>query len=233
MPRKKIENKLEKEEGKLTIDVYNAQGQVVGKTELDPRIFGAKVNEELIAQAVRVYLANQRQGSAATKTRAQVRGGGRKPWRQKGTGRARQGSIRAPHWRGGGIVFGPQPKDYSMQMPKKMKRSALISALSSKLTDKGLVVLDSLELKEPKTKHAYRVLKNLPIQEKVLLVLPERDELVLRAVNNLAKVKVTTASNINTYEVINNQSLVMPKQALKAMEDFFFKKESKEEEPKQ
>ncbi|MCL5411505.1 MAG: 50S ribosomal protein L4 [Patescibacteria group bacterium] len=232
MPRKTVSKKIENKEteNKLITEVFNAEGKVVGDVVLDPRIFGATINEELITQALRTYQANQRQGTADTKTRAEVRGGGRKPWRQKGTGRARQGSIRAPHWRGGGIIFGPQPKDWEAKMPKKARRAALISALSAKQAEKAVVVLDTLEIKEAKTKKIAQILKNLPLKKKILMVLPKRDELILRASRNLPKVKLALPSDLNTYEVTASENLVLPKETLKNMEDFFFK--SKKEEDK-
>src|SRR5690554_6893631 len=152
------------------VSVYNLEGQAVGEMELSDTVFGAAINEALLHEAVVMHLHNQRQGTAATKTRAAVRGGGRKPWRQKGTGRARHGSIRSPIWVGGGVTFGPQPRDYRRAMPKKARRQALKSALSSKVAAGSLIVLDELKFDEPRTRRMVDVLKNLQVQGKALVV---------------------------------------------------------------
>ena len=158
------------------IEIYNIKGKSVGKIELDKDIFNGKVNEPILHQVIRMYEANQRQGTASTKTRSEVSGGGRKPWKQKGTGRARAGTIRSPLWRGGGIVFGPHPRDYSYQVPKSVKRLALISSLNAKLNDKNMIVIDEIKLDKAKTKEIAAALRNLKAEKKPLLVLEEKNE---------------------------------------------------------
>lgn len=229
MPTVKKEPKVKKTTAKaekpvksgLTVDVLDQTGKVVGSLELSKEIFGVKPNLALITQAIRVYLANQRLGGASTKSRGEVRGGGRKPWRQKGTGRARIGSIRAPHWRGGGVVFGPKPKDFSLDLPKKMKQKALISALSSKFNDQGLVVIKELELKEAKTKEASTILKNLNVKEKALVVDAVLNNKEKQAFRNLADTKLATVNNLNSYLVLDNKKLLMTKEAIKKLEESF------------
>ncbi len=198
----------------LIIDILDSTGKVSGTLELEKEIFGVKPNKILIAQAVRIYLANQRLGNAQTKTRAQVRGGGRKPWRQKGTGRARIGSIRAPHWRGGGVTHGPQMRDYSLDFPKKMKKAALISALSSKYSEKNIVVLNKLDFKEAKTKEAASLIKNLALRGKTTLVTDKIESKESRAVKNLESTKLISVVDLNTYEVLNNKKLLLTKDAV-------------------
>jgi large subunit ribosomal protein L4 len=203
----------------LTIDVLDFAGKVSGSLELSKEIFGVKPNKSLLSQAVRVYLANQRLGNAQTKTRAQVAGGGRKPWRQKGTGRARIGSIRAPHWRGGGVVHGPQMRDYSLDFPKKMKKAALISALSSKLGEKNLLVLNKLDFKEAKTKEAATLVKNLQIKGKITMVAEKIEEKESRALKNLKDTKLINVLDLNTYEVLNNKKLLLTKSAIVKLQE--------------
>lgn len=198
----------------LILEVFDVSGKVVDKIELSKEVFGVKPNKQLMAQAVRVYLANQRSGTADVKTRAEVRGGGRKPWRQKGTGRARIGSIRAPHWRGGGVVHGPTPKDYSLQMPKKMKKAALISALAEKFAEKAIVVLKELKFKEAKTKEAARMLKSLEFNGKSMVVVLEVGETEKRALRNLEGTKTLIFKDLNTYEVLNNKKMLITKDAI-------------------
>ena len=208
----------------MSIDVLDHSGKVVESIVLPKEIFGVKPNNALIAQAVRVYLANQRLGGASTKSRGEVRGGGRKPWKQKGTGRARIGSIRAPHWRGGGVAFGPKPKDYSLEMPKKMKQKALLSALSVKFGDKSLVVIKDLELKAAKTREAFEILKKLDLKGKVLVVISELKENQKLAFRNIEDTKVSTVNNLNTYQVLDNKKLLLTKEAVKKMEELFVEK---------
>lgn len=223
MEKKTKEVKSEKKPVKakdsvLVLDVLDSEGKPVEKFELPREIFGVKPNKQLIAQAIRVYLANQRLGNAKTKTRGAVSGGGKKPWRQKGTGRARIGSIRAPHWRGGGVTHGPVERDFSLKLPKKMKRAALISALSEKLASKEIVLLKDIKFKEPKTKLANSMIKKLAIEGKKLIVMPEITENEYKALRNLAQIRLVKATDLNTYEVLNNKNLLLTKEAVSKME---------------
>ena len=199
------------------ISVYNIKGQSVGKIELDKGIFNGEVNEPILHQVVRMYEANQRQGTASTKTRSDVRGGGRKPWKQKGTGRARAGTIRSPLWRGGGVVFGPHPRDYSYSVPKSIKRLALISSLNAKLNDKNMIVIDDIKLEKPKTKEFTAVLRNIKADKKPLLVLDERDETVIRASRNIPNLLLRDYKALNAYEILKQQKLVLTQKALVAL----------------
>lgn len=197
---------------KFTLPVFNLSGKEVGSVKLPEEVFGVKVNEALLSQAVRVYTANTHQGTVSTKTRAEVRGGGRKPWRQKGTGRARQGSTRSPQWRGGGVVFGPRPRDLSLELPTKMKRAALKSALSARLND--VVVVDDFKMTEPKTKKIANALKKLNLSGKTLFVLPEFEEKVIRASRNIPTLRLTRATDLNALEVLTATKLVLAKEAV-------------------
>lgn len=202
----------------MQVPVYNIQGERVSETELRDDIFGAPINTALMHQALVRQLANARLGTHDTKTRSEVRGGGRKPWRQKGTGRARQGSIRAPQWRGGGTVFGPTPRSYRKKMPRKMRRQALRSALSVKAADSQLVLLDSLEMAEPKTKEVAAVLDRLGIDSSALILLPQRDEIVLRSVRNLPKVQTLVAQYLNVRDLLQFDYIVLPLASLGVIE---------------
>lgn len=201
-----------------SVTVYNTEGQAVGELELSNKVFGAEINRALMHDAVVMYLANQRVGTASTKTRGEVRGGGRKPWRQKGLGRARHGSIRSPLWVGGGTVFGPKPRDYRQQMPKKARRQALRSALSAKVKAGELVVLDRLELKEPKTRLMAGVLKNLQAP-KALVVTAAPDETVIRSSRNLPGVETGVAKDLNVYQVLKYPKLIMTRDAVAVVEE--------------
>ncbi|NMB45346.1 MAG: 50S ribosomal protein L4 [Firmicutes bacterium] len=201
------------------VAVYDMQGSTVGELELNDEIFAAPVNEGLMHQAVVMYLANQRRGTAATKTRGAVRGGGRKPWRQKGTGRARHGSIRSPIWVGGGVAFGPEPRDYGFTMPKKARRQALRSALSSKVAAGNVIILDELQLDEPKTRKMVDVLRNLQVAGKALIVTCDDGRNVVLSARNIPGVVTTRARDLNVYTVLNNEQLVITKQALQAIEE--------------
>jgi len=203
------------------VALYDITGSQIGDIELNDDVFGVKVNTHVMYEAVKNYLANQRQGTQSAKTRAEVRGGGRKPWRQKGTGRARQGSIRAPQWKGGGVVFAPKPRDYSYSIPKKVKRLALKSALSSKVEDLEIIVVDQLILDQPKTKEMVKVLKNLNSGKKALVVIPERDEAVVRASANIAGVKTAYVNTINVYDILNCDSLIITKDAVNKVEEVY------------
>ncbi len=195
-------------------------GNEVGKLELNEAIFGAKINRHLMWEAVRMQLANRRAGTACTKTRGEVRGGGRKPWPQKGTGRARQGSIRAPHWVGGGVVFGPKPRDYSYSMPKKAKRAAVRSALTARFKDGDIIFIDKIELENHKTKTAVAFLKGLGIDgQKVLILVDNIDFNLDRSTRNIPYVKVLKAEAVNVYDVLNADKILITKPALEIIEE--------------
>lgn len=200
------------------VAVYNMSGQQVGEIELNDAIFGVEVNEHVLHAAVVQYLANQRQGTQSAKTRAEVRGGGRKPWRQKGTGRARQGSIRAPQWTGGGIVFAPKPRDYSFKLNKKVKRLALKSALTSKVQENKFIVLDELKLDTIKTKEMKKVLDNLKLT-KALIV--NDDENVVLSARNIPTVKTISVNNINVYDILKYDTFVISKDVLQNIEEVY------------
>ncbi|HHW10549.1 MAG TPA: 50S ribosomal protein L4 [Firmicutes bacterium] len=200
------------------VAVYDMEGRVVGEIDLDDRVFGVEVNQALLHQAVVMYQANQRQGTAATKNRALVSGGGRKPWRQKGTGRARQGTIRAPQWRGGGTVFGPTPRDYRQAMPRKARQAALRSALSAKAQAGEIVVLDELSLAEPKTKLMAKLMAALEAG-KALVVTPEADENLIRSARNLPYVGLSPVTDLNAYIVLLYDKLVLTRDAVGRLEE--------------
>ena len=191
------------------IDVYDIQGKKVSDVELKDEIFGIEPNEAVVHSVLVNFLANQRQGTQNTKTRAEVRGGGRKPWRQKGTGRARQGSIRAPQWIKGGIALGPKPRSYKYRVNKKEKRLAIKSCLSSKVLEKELVVVDSLPFKEIKTKEMVKALNNLKVEGKTLILLPEKNETVQKSARNIEGVKTTLVNTINVYDLLKYKNLVI------------------------
>lgn len=203
------------------VALYDIKGSQVGEIELNDSVFGVDINTHVMYEAVKNYLANQRQGTQSAKTRAEVRGGGRKPWRQKGTGRARQGSIRSPQWKGGGVVFAPKPRDYSYSIPKKIKRLALKSALSSKVQDQEIIVVDSLALEQAKTKEMVKVLSNLKANKKTLIVIPERDEAVIRAAANIPGVKTAYVNTINVYDILNCDSFLITKEAVNKVEEVY------------
>jgi large subunit ribosomal protein L4 len=203
------------------VAVFNTEGQQVGEMELKDNVFGAEINEPVLHQAVQVYLANQRQGTQSAKTRAEVRGGGRKPWRQKGTGRARHGSIRSPLWTGGGVVFPPKPRDFSQKLPKKMKKLAMVSALSSKVANNEIIILDKITMEEPKTKFIANMLKNLNIDKKALIVLRGKDEIVEKSANNIQGVKTTLVNNLNVYDILKYDTFVITKEAVEAVEEVY------------
>ena len=203
-----------------TVNVLNTQGSIVGEIELSEEIFGAEINVPAMHAYVTAYNANQRQGTQSAKTRAEVSGGGKKPWRQKGTGRARQGSTRSPQWTHGGVVFAPKPRDYRMSLNKKLKRVALKSALSSKVASDKLVVLDSLTLEQAKTKEMVKVLANLKLTN-ALIVLPENDDTVIRAARNIPGVASTTVGTLNTYEVLKYNAVLITKAAVAKVEEVY------------
>ena len=202
------------------VSVYNIEGKEVGSIELNDAVFGVEVNEHLVHMAVVNQLANNRQGTQSAKTRSEVSGGGRKPWRQKGTGHARQGSTRAPQWTGGGIVFAPKPRDYSFKMNKKEKRIALLSALSSKVAESKIVVLDEFKLDEIKTKKFVEVMNNLKV-ENALVVLEGENKNVVISGRNIPSVKVTATNEINTYDVLKYTTLVVTKAAVEKLEEVY------------
>ena len=202
------------------VSVYNMEGKEVGSIELNDAVFGVEVNEHLVHMAVVNQLANNRQGTQSAKTRSEVSGGGRKPWRQKGTGHARQGSTRSPQWTGGGVVFAPKPRDYSFKMNKKEKRIALLSALSSKVAESKIVVLDEFKLDEIKTKKFVEVMNNLKV-ENALVVLEGENKNVVLSGRNIPSVKVTATNEINTYDVLKYTTLVVTKAAVEKLEEVY------------
>lgn len=204
-----------------TIDIYNAGGDVVGSMDLNEHVFGADVRTDVMHEVVVNYLANQRQGTQSTKTRTEVRGGGIKPWRQKGTGRARQGSIRAPQWVGGGVALGPKPRDYRYAVNRKVRRLALKPALSAKVQDSELIVLDAFEAPEIKTKQVAELLKNLKVTEKALIVLPENDKNIVASARNIKGVDTTYVGAINTYEVLSHTKCIILKDAVTKLEEVY------------
>ena len=204
-----------------TVALYNTDGKKVGDIELNESVFGVEVSPDVMHEVVVNYLANQRQGTQSTKTRTEVRGGGIKPWRQKGTGRARQGSIRAPQWVGGGVALGPKPRDYRYSVNKKVRRLALKSALSSKVVDNDIIVLDGLKLDEIKTSQIVKILANLGVTEKALFVLPENDKKVVLSARNIKGVDTTFVGAINTYEVLNHTKCIIVKDAVAKLEEVY------------
>ena len=202
------------------VTVYNMEGNEVGTMELNDAVFGVEINEHLVHLAVVRQLANKRQGTQKAKTRSEVSGGGRKPWRQKGTGHARQGSIRAPQWTGGGVVFAPTPRDYSVKMNKKEKQLAMKSVLTSKVNESKFIVLDELKLAEIKTKQIKAVLDNLKV-EKALIVTKEKDDVVVKSANNLPKVATTALNNINVYDILKYDTVVVTSEAVAAIEEVY------------
>lgn len=203
------------------VAVYNTEGTSVGEIELNDGVFGVKINQALLHQVVKMQLANKRQGTQSALTRAEVRGGGAKPWRQKGTGRARHGSIRSPIWTKGGVAFAPKPRDYSYRMPKKMRRQALKSALSSKVASNKILVLDILELAQPKTKEMVKVLKNLGVDGKALIVLPEKNETVIRAARNIQGIKLASINTLNALDILNYDKFIITKEAVQKVEEVY------------
>ena len=203
-----------------TVSVLNMEGKEVGTMELNDAVFGVEVNEHLVHMAVVAQLANKRQGTQKAKTRSEVSGGGRKPWRQKGTGHARQGSTRSPQWTGGGVVFAPKPRDYSFKMNKKEKRAALCSALSSKVAESQIIVLDEFKLDEIKTKKFVEVMNNLKAS-KALVVLEGENKNVVLSGRNIPTVKVTATNEINTYDVLKYETLVVTKAAVEKLEEVY------------
>lgn len=202
------------------VAVYNMEGNEVGSIELNDSIFGVEINEHLVHMAVLQQLANKRQGTQKAKTRSEVRGGGRKPWRQKGTGHARQGSIRAPQWKGGGVVFAPTPRDYSFKLNKKEKRAALKSVLTSKVEEGKFIVLDDLRLDEIKTKKFVQVMNNLKV-EKALVVLNDMDKNVIISAKNIPTVKTAQTNELNVFDTLKYDTMVVTKAAVETIEEVY------------
>ena len=203
-----------------TVKLLNMKGEEVGNIDLNDNIFAAEINETLMHKAVVTQMANSRQGTQKAKTRAEVRGGGRKPWRQKGTGHARQGSIRAPQWAGGGVVFAPTPRDYSKKMNRKERRAAIVSALTSRLSNDQLIVLDNLSMDEIKTKKFAQMLNDLKL-DKALFLLDKSDENVIMSARNIEGVKTSSTKSINVYDILKYKNLVLTKESVAAIEEVF------------
>ena len=203
------------------VTVYNMSGAQVGEIELSEAVFGIQPNQVAVHAVVKNYLANQRQGTQSTLTRTEVRGGGRKPWRQKGTGHARQGSIRAPQWNHGGIALGPKPRDYSYSLNKKVRRLALTSAFSSKVLENALIVVDEIKAGEYKTKSVIAMLKALNIEGKALVVTAEKDEKFVKSAANIPGVKTALTNTINVYDIVNAGKLVLSKDAVAKIEEVY------------
>ena len=202
------------------VSVYNMEGAQVGEIELNDSVFGVEVNEHLVKMAVTNQLANMRQGTQKAKTRSEVSGGGKKPWRQKGTGHARQGSIRAPQWKGGGVVFAPVPREYSFKLNKKEKRAALKSALSSKVADQKFIVLDQLVMDEIKTKKFAQIMANLKL-DKALVVLADNDANVVKSAKNIPTVKTALTNTINVFDILKYDTVVATKAAVEKIEEVY------------
>ena len=203
------------------VDVYDIKGKKVDTIELSEQVFGIEPNEAIVHSVIVNYLANQRQGTQSTKTRAEVRGGGKKPWRQKGTGRARQGSIRAPQWIKGGIALGPKPRNYTYRVNKKERKLAVRSILSSKVTESNIIVVDKFNLKEIKTREIAESLKNLKVDSKALIVIPEKDEIIQKSARNIEGVRTASVATINAYDLLNYTKLVITVDAVKKLEEVY------------
>lgn len=203
------------------VALYNVSGQQIGDIELTESVFGVEVNNHVIYEAVKNQLANKRQGTQSAKSRGEVRGGGRKPWKQKGTGRARAGSSRQPNWVGGGVIFAPKPRDYSYSIPKKVKRLAMKSALSSKVIDNEIVVLDEFKMETPKTKDMMNILNNLKFNKKALIVMDVKDENIVKSANNIPGVTTTLVNTLNVYDILNHEMFIITKEAVRKVEEVY------------
>lgn len=203
------------------INVYDINGSEIEEIELIESVFGIEPNEHVVYEVVKNQLANRRQGTQSVKNRAEVRGGGKKPWRQKGTGRARHGSSRSPIWVGGGVTFAPKPRDYSYKLPKKVKRLAMKSVLSAKVNEENLKVVNDMKLESPKTKEAIKVLENLKIDGKVLFVTDNKNDNLINATNNIPGVKTIILDNLNVYDILNHEFLVITEDAVKKVEEVY------------
>lgn len=202
------------------VNLFNINAEKIGEIELSDSVFGIEVNPEVMHQAVKMQLANKRQGTQSALTRSEVRGGGKKPWRQKGTGRARQGSIRAPQWTHGGVVFAPKPRDYSFAMPKKVKRLALKSALSAKAQSKEIIVLDELTMEAPKTKVMVEMLSKFD-SKKTLIVVKESNETIYKSIRNIVGAHVLPVNNINVYDILKYDNMIITKDAVEKVEEVY------------
>lgn len=203
------------------VNVYNINGEVVEEMELSDDIFGIEINEHAVYEVVKNQLANKRQGTQSAKTRAEVRGGGRKPWRQKGTGRARQGSINAPHWTGGGVTFAPKPRDYSYSVPKKVRRLAMKSALTSKVLNNEIIVIDEINFDAPKTKEMANFLTKVNADKKALIVMGEKNENVIKSANNIPNVQTALVNTLNVYDILKYNSFIITKDAVRKVEEVY------------
>ncbi|MFO7635983.1 MAG: 50S ribosomal protein L4 [Clostridia bacterium] len=203
------------------VDVYNMSGDIVEELQLDDKIFGIEVNETALHSVVVAQLSNARQGNQSTKTRAEVRGGGKKPWRQKGTGRARHGSSRSPIWTGGGVTFAPKPRSYRMSIPKKVRRLAMKSALTSKVNQKEILVLDDLAFDEIKTRKMVELLGNLKVETSCLIVLSENDKKVIKSADNIQGVKTTQVNTLNVYDILKYDRFIITKAGVKKVEEVY------------
>ena len=205
----------------LKIDVLDLHGNKVDEIELSETVFGIEINEHAVYEVIKNYLANQRQGSQSAKTRAEVRGGGRKPWKQKGTGRARQGSIRSPQWKGGGVVFAPKPRDYSYTVPKKVRRLAMKSALTSKIENNEIIIVDDFAMEVPKTREFTGVLRALNAGKKSLVVTSENSPIVVKSGRNIPGVKVSFVNMLNVYDIINSDTMIITRKAIEKVEEVY------------
>ncbi len=208
----------------VDMNVHTVEGEKIGAIKLNDELFNAKINKHIVHQIVKRYLSEKRRGTASTKGRSEVRGGGKKPWRQKGTGRARAGTIRSPIWVGGGVVFGPEKRDYGYSIPRKMRLVALKSVLSDKVKNNDVIILDKLELKNGKTKDIMHVFDNLNVNinnDKILIIIEREDEAIKRAVHNLKNAMVLTANKLNTYDIVNYEKMLITKNALQKIEEVF------------
>ncbi|NLC03056.1 MAG: 50S ribosomal protein L4 [Tissierellia bacterium] len=203
------------------VNVYNMQGEVVEQIELDENVFGIEINEHVVYEVVKNQLANKRQGTQSTKTRAEVRGGGRKPWKQKGTGRARAGSTNSPIFVGGGVAFGPKPRDYSYKVPKKVKRLALKSVLTSKVQENEIIVIDHLDFNSPKTKDMVNLLARLNADKKALIVMDEKNINVIKSSKNIPHVETALVNTINVYDILKYNSFIITKDAVRKVEEVY------------
>lgn len=203
------------------VNVVNMLGEQVEEMELSESVFGVEVNQHVVYEAVKNQLANKRQGTQSTKTRAEVRGGGRKPWRQKGTGRARAGSSRSPIWTGGGVIFAPKPRDYSYKLPKKVRRLALKSVLTSKVQTGEMIVVDKIDLDQPKTKEMASFLEKIDADKKALIVMDEKNINVIKSAKNIPNVQTALVNTINVYDILKHNSFIITKEALKKVEEVY------------
>uniref|UniRef100_A0A7C4TPE8 Large ribosomal subunit protein uL4 n=1 Tax=candidate division WWE3 bacterium TaxID=2053526 RepID=A0A7C4TPE8_UNCKA len=207
----------------MQLDIFDKNGKSTGKLSLDKDVFGVIPNTQVVSQYIRVFLSNQRQGTSKVKTRGEVSGGGKKPWKQKHTGRARQGSTRSPQWRHGGIAHGPTPKEWLLKLPKKMKRLAIVSILSSKFSKNSINILNEIKISKPKTKDITEVLSNLKARGKVLLVTASKNDALIQSSRNIKKLKVSLAENLNGYELMNANKIVFLKDAIEKIQEKYKK----------